>query len=98
MKRSTLAFTTGAGLLALLALLAVPAQAGRYNDAAPGQAKVVDNQFIVVFDDSEQDPAGKANGLARKHGVAKGREWSTKGSLLKGFTFRWAGLLFSYQN
>lgn len=71
----------------LLALLTIfnKAESGRFVEP-PGQAKVVDGEFIAIFEDGVPDVASRAKGLVRKYSGID----MTSGvwDIVKGFSFR----------
>lgn len=74
-------------LLALLALAAGNAMAGRLSIPPGLEDKVVEGEYVVLFEDAEPDAKGKAAALARK--FEKDFERTDDGwELIKGFAFR----------
>lgn len=74
--------------LLVLALLGLSSsvQAGQFAEA-PGQARVVEDQFIAIFEDSVPEHVLKAKGLAKKYEL---EITSDVWDIVKGFAFRWA--------
>lgn len=72
-------------LMALVSFLGL-VYAGRYEEPLPGKGKeLVEGEYIVLFDDDEPDPKGKAHGLEMKYQLFRTDEnWE----LIKGFAFR----------
>lgn len=54
-------------------------------EAPPDHARVVEGEYIVLFKEEEQEPQGRAAGIARKYGLERVDEGWT---LIKGFAFR----------
>lgn len=73
--------------LLLLALLGMcsNALAGTFVEA-PSNLKVVDDEFIAIFEDGVPDVAPKAKGLAKKYSVELTTSADFK--IIKGFAFR----------